>query len=311
MNIQKPVYIYASLMAAFFTVALFTSYSANTDTIPPAAPTIKADGLGQVVQSIPLKDAYNFAGERLPLENFDVRERLERELEVNSYWHSSTLQNLQLSTRYFPVFERILAEQGIPDDFKYLAVAESSLRHPTSPAGAKGIWQFMKNTAEEYGLEVNSEVDERLHVEKVTLAACEYLKKRYEKFGSWTLAAAAYNAGERRISNESEEQYAENYYDLNLNAETARYIFRIVAIKEIMSNPEKFGFHLRPEAYYKPLDDYGVIKVEESIPSLGAFAKKYNVSYRMLKVYNPWLTNGSLTVSGKKDYEIRIPTATK
>ncbi len=307
MNVQKPVYIYASMMAAFFTVALFTSYSVKTDSIPPAVPTVKKDGLGQVVQSLPLHKDFNFAGEKLPMDNFDVRERLERELEVNSYWHSSTLQNLQLSTRYFPTFERILAEEGIPDDFKYLAVAESSLRHPTSPAGAKGMWQFMKGTAAEYGLEVNSEVDERMHVEKSTRAACQYLKKRYASLGSWTLAAAAYNAGERRISSESEDQFADNYYDLNLNAETARYIFRIVAIKEIMSNPERYGFYLKPEAYYKPLDDYGIVKPEESIANLGEFAKKFGVSYRMLKVYNPWLTNGSLTVSGKKEYEIKIP----
>ena len=303
---KKPVYIYTSLIAAFFTIALFSSYS-EQDTLPPSEPKMRPDGLGQVVQSIDLNRSFDFAGEALPTDNFDVRERLEREFEVNSYWHSSTLQNLKLSGRYFPIFERIFAEEGIPDDFKYLAVAESGLRHPTSPAGAKGIWQFMKGTAEEYGLEVNSEVDERMHVEKATRATAQYLKKRYEKFGNWTLTAAAYNAGERRINSEKEEQLAQSYYDLNLNAETARYIFRIVAIKEIMKNPAKFGFYLQPDEYYRPLDDVAVVSVTESIPSLAEFAQKYGISYRMLKVYNPWLTTGSLTVSGKKDYIIKIP----
>lgn len=175
---KKPIYIYTSLIAAFFTVALFTSYSSKIegDSIPET-PILRKSGLGQVVQSIDLNRSFNFAGENMPTDNFDVRERLDREFEVNSYWHSSTMQNLKLSARYFPVFERIFAEYGIPGDFKYLAVAESSLRHPTSPAGARGIWQFMEGTAEEYGLEVNSDVDERLHVEKVTEAAAKYLKK--------------------------------------------------------------------------------------------------------------------------------------
>lgn len=306
---KKPVYIYTSLIAAFFTVALFTSYSTRSeqDSIP-TSPSFRADGLGQIVQSVDMNRTFDFAGEIVPTaSNFDARERLEREFEVNSYWHSSTIQNMKLATRYFPTFERIFAENGIPDDFKYLAVAESSLRHPTSPAGAKGIWQFMKGTAIEYGLEVNLDVDERMHVEKVTLAAAKFLKKRYERLGSWTLAAAAYNAGERRITSEMAAQRATDYYDLNLNAETARYVFRIVAIKEIMSNPEKYGFYLKNEEKYPPLDDYAVVTTDEAIENLGDFAQKYGVSYRMLKVYNPWLKNDKLRNSTKKIYEIRIP----
>jgi len=305
---KKPVYIYTNAIAAFFTVALFTSYSTqNEQDSIPAVPTLRTSGLGQVVQSVDMKRTFDFAGEVLPTDNFDVRERLEREFEVNSYWQSSTLQNLKLSARYFPVFERIFAENGIPDDFKYLAVAESSLRHPTSPAGAKGIWQFMKGTAVEYGLEVNSDVDERMHVEKVTLAAAKFLKKRYERLGSWTLAAAAYNAGQRRITSEMATQRATNYYDLNLNAETARYVFRIVAIKEIMSNPEKYGFYIKNDEKYPPLDNYAVVTTDEPIENLGDFAQKYGVSYRMLKVYNPWLKNDKLRNSTKKVYELRLP----
>lgn len=306
---KKPVYVYSSLMAAFFTVALFTSYSSQKvegDSIP-AAPTLREGGLGQIVQSNDLNRAFDFAGEALPMDNFDVKERLDRELAVNSYWHSSTIQNLKLSARYFPVFERIFAEYGIPDDFKYLAVAESSLRHPTSPAGAKGMWQFMKGTAADYNLEINSEVDERMNVEKATEAACKYLKGKFEKYGNWTLAAASYNAGERRITSEMESQRASNYYDLNLNAETGRYVFRLVAIKEIMKEPSKYGFYLNNEDYYAPLDDYSVISINESIPNLGDFALKYGTTYRMLKVYNPWLTSEKLTNTSGKIYKIKIP----
>lgn len=305
---SKPVYVYTSLMAAFFTVALFTSYSdeVSRDTLAPAS-RFSPDGLSQIVQANDLNKTFEFAGEALPLENFDVKERLDRELAVNSYWHSSTLQNIKLSTRYFPTFERIFAENGIPEDFKYLAVAESSLRHPTSPAGAKGIWQFMKGTAQEYGLEVNSEVDERMHVEKATLAVCKYLKKRYEKFGSWTLVAASYNAGERRISSEMEAQKAKSYYDLNLNAETGRYVFRIVAIKEILKNPEKFGFYLTEKDYYPQLDNFSIVSTDEPIANFGDFSEKYGISYRMLKVYNPWLKSSKLTNSKKKTYKIKIP----
>lgn len=305
---KKPVYIYTSLIAAFFTIALFTSYSSQIDRDSiPAIPKLRADGLGQVVQSNDLNRPYDFAGEALPMDNFDVRERLDRELAVNSYWQSSTMQNLKLSARYFPIFERIFAEEGIPDDFKYLAVAESSLRHPTSSAGAKGMWQFMKGTAADYGLEVNSEVDERMHVEKVTRAACKYLHGRHERLGNWTLAAAAYNAGQRRITSEMESQRATSYYDLNLNAETGRYVFRVVAIKEIMKNPEKHGFYLSSDEYYTPLDDFSIVTTNEPIPNLGDFAQKYGISYRMLKVYNPWLKAGKLTNSKKKTYEIKIP----
>lgn len=305
---SKSLYLYTSIIAAFFTIALFTSYSNKiTEDSIPSSPQIKKEGLGQVVQSIDLNRNFDFAGEALPMSNFDVRERLDRELEVNSYWHSSTIQNIKLSARYFPIFERIFAEHGIPDDFKYLAVAESSLRHPTSPAGAKGIWQFMKATAREYGLEVNSEVDERMNVEKATVATCKYLKNRYEKLGSWTLAAAAYNAGERRITSELEEQKVQSYYDLNLGAETGRYVFRIVAIKEIMKDPERFGFYINANEKYAPLNNYAIVSTDESILSLGDFAQQYGVSYRMLKVFNPWLISSKLTNKNRKTYKIKIP----
>ena len=210
-------------------------------------------------------------------------------------------------TRYFPVIEPILKEHGIPDDFKYLAVAESSLSNATSPAGAKGFWQFMKGSADDYGLEVNSEVDERYHLEKATRAACKYLKKYRERLGSWVNTAAAYNMGPTGFENEVDKQKTDNYFNMNLNEETGRYVFRIIAIREILQDPEKFGYNIPDEEKYAPLNDFAVVTTDEAIPNLGDFAKKYNTTYRMLKIYNPWLLSYKLTNSKKKTYYIKIP----
>lgn len=306
----KTLYTYTLILASFLTVALFASYSEPKDTpTPPETPSTEtgADALPQVIHGVNLKQPFNFAGESLPMTNFDVRERLDRELSVNSYWHSSTLLNIKASTRFFPVMEKILKENEVPDDFKYLAVAESSLRNAHSPVGAKGVWQFMKNTATFYGLEVNSEVDERFHVEKATEAACKYLKGYKKQFGNWTLAAAAYNMGGPKLKKELDVQGSESYYDLNLNAETNRYVFRIVAIKEIINRPQNFGFYLDNEDMYRPLDDYKIVEVDKAIPSLADFSKEHGISYRMLKVYNPWLRSSKLTNSKGKTYQIKIP----
>lgn len=264
--------------------------------------------ISQVIDAIRHEQpSFDFAGEPLPLDNFDVKERLDRELTINAYWHSSTLQHIKLAARYFPVIEKILAEEGVPEDFKYLAVAESSLSNVTSPAGAKGIWQFLERTAESYGLEVNRDIDERYHLEKATRAACAYLKEKFQTFGSWTLAAAAYNMGESGLKEEMEQQFATSYYDLNLNAETSRYVFRIVAVKEILANPEKYGFMLGSEDLYPPMYNFQTLTVDTTIESLGQFAKQQGISYRMLKVYNPWLLTSRLPNSSRKVYEIRIP----
>ena len=260
-----------------------------------------------MIRGISIDKAYSFAGENVPTENFDVRERLDRELLRNAYYHSSTILALKRSARFFPTIEKILAENGLPDDFKYLAVAESDLSNAVSPAGAKGVWQFMKGTGREYGLEINTSVDERYHFEKSTVAACKYLKKLKEKFGSWTLAAAAYNMGGAKLSSEKSLQRGNSYYDLNLNQETSRYIFRILAIKEIMSNPEQFGFQIEEDEKYPPLSDYTAVEVDEAVANWGDFAQKYGTSYRMLKVYNPWLVSASLPNKNRKTYEVRIP----
>ncbi len=245
-------------------------------------------------------------GEKVPLENFEVYERLDREIIVNTYWHSATLLALKRANRWFPVIEPILKRNGIPDDFKYLAIAESNLENVVSPAGATGFWQFIKSAAVEYGLEVNDQVDERYHVEKSTEAACKYLKNAYEKFGSWTMAAAAYNAGMNGIEKWSGLQKAKNYYNLVLGVETARYALRIAAIKLIMENPEKYGYNLDERDLYSPLK-FREIEIDSSISDLADYSLSLGINYKTLKLYNPWLRDTSLKNSKGKKYVIKIP----
>lgn len=305
---QKNIQLYSVSLAIFFTAVLFFSFGKNNK--KTSNKTTNSGGnppIAQIVEPIPMRDNYSFAGEPLPLDNFDVKERLERELTVNTYWHSSTVLNIKRTGRYFPVFDQIFAEEGIPDDCKYIALAESNLQNVKSSAGASGLWQFMKASGQEYGLEVNNEVDERYHLEKSTYAACEHLKKLKNKFGSWTMAAAAYNEGGTRLRKETESQRSDKYYDLNLNQETSRYIFRIIAMKELINAPLQFGYQIDKEDYYQPLEDYSIVTVDKGIPNLGDFAKKYGTTYRMLKVYNPWLRSDKLTNRQHKTYYIKIP----
>jgi len=264
--------------------------------------------LPQKIRPIPLDRPFDFAGEPLKTDQFDIRERLERELLINAYLHANTLLSIKRSERFFPVMERILKEEGMPDDLKYLAVAESALGYGTSSAGARGIWQFMEPTAKFYGLEVNEDVDERLHLEKATRAACRYLKGYRDQFGSWHLAASAYNMGGPRLKKEIAAQRAESFEELNLNSETSRYLFRIVALKTLLEDPAAFGYDLRDEDYYPELDDYREVTVSGSVANWADFAKENGTNYRMLKVYNPWLVSGSLANKAGKTYTIRIPT---
>ncbi len=306
----KSISAYVLVLAAVLTFAIFSSYTGEDNSSKQNnATTSKGTGesLPQVIKPMDLNRAFSFAGEALPMDNFDVKERLDMELMRNSYYHSKTIVNIKRANRFFPVIERILAEEGVPDDLKYLAVAESDLSNATSPAGAKGVWQFMKKTGQSYGLQVSKEIDERYHLEKSTRAACKYLKKLKARFGSWTLAAAAYNMGGTRLNKEKSSQRESNYFDLNLNRETSKYVFRIVALKEILSRPNDFGFYIADSELYPPLDNYNSVEVNTSIANWGDFAKKYNVSYRMLKVYNPWLTAGKLTNNAGKSYTIHIP----
>lgn len=303
---NKKIRLYSLVITAFALIAIFTSNSYDSSSQEEAS-AVNVGDLPQQIRPVDLDRPFDLAGERVPMDNFDVRERLDRELLVNSYWQSSTLLNIKRTTRYFPIIEKILAKNGIPDDFKYLAVAESDLMNGSSHAGAKGVWQFMENTGEFYGLEINKEVDERYHIEKATEAACQYIEGYKKRFGNWTMAAAAYNVGGTRLAKEVEEQKATSYYDLNLYVETSRYVFRVIALKEILSRPKDFGYYVEAADMYPPLDDYDIVKVEGAIESLADFAQQHNVSYRLLKVYNPWLRSGKLTNASRKTYEIKIP----
>jgi membrane-bound lytic murein transglycosylase D len=256
--------------------------------------------------AVPLPDSATFAGEPAPLNIFYVREQLDREFTVNTYWHSSTLLALKRSARWFPVIEPILKKNGIPEDFKYMALIESGLANVVSPAGAAGFWQFLEGTGRECGLIVNKEVDERYHVAKATEAACLYLNKAYQKFGNWTLVAAAYNAGQGRINDSMAKQQVNSYYHLYLSEETSRYIFRILAIKYIWENPVKYGFKLQEGDFYDPLQTK-ILQVTSSIPDLVLFARENKTTYRMLKELNPWLRGEMLTILPGKVFEIALP----
>jgi hypothetical protein len=262
----------------------------------------------QTVRSISLDKDFDFCGEKLPMDNWDVRQRLDAELLRNVYFHSQTILAIKRANAIFPIIEPILKEEGVPNDLKYLAVAESALSNAVSPAGARGVWQFMKDAAGGYGLEVNAEVDERYHLEKATHAACKYLKKEKERLGSWTLAAAAYNGGPARIAEEMEKQRARTFYELNLAAdETMRYPFRIVAIKEVMENPAQYEYLIEKDHLYPPLTDFKTVEVSGAVANWGDFAREHGTNYRMLKLYNPWLVDSKLTNKAGKTYKIRLP----
>ncbi len=260
------------------------------------------------IVSLPLPDTLFVFGEEIPLDIFYVKEALDRELSVNTYWHSSTLQLIKKSYRWFPLFDSILKANDIPLDFKYLAIIESGLSNVISPANAVGFWQFLKGTAKEYGLEVNKEVDERYNVEKSTEAACRYFNKSYEKFGNWTMVAAAYNAGNRGITKQLERQKTGSYYDLLLSDETSRYVYRIAAIKVIFENPELFGFYIDNEDLYLPIATHG-ITVNDEVEDFANFAKQNGISYKLLKYFNPWLRQNYLKNKKKKTYIIKIPNS--
>lgn len=248
----------------------------------------------------------SFAGEKVPLEQGDVVERLERELYVNAYWESNLILLFKRSKKYLPEIERLLQEQGVPDDFKYLAIAESGLINASSAAGAKGYWQILEETGKEYGLEITESVDERYHLEQSTLAAAAYLKKAHQKFGDWTAVAASYNMGQSGFSKRQEEQFQRNYYDLYLNEETSRYLFRILAFKLLFENPAAFGYHLQEKDYYS-LPEFREIEVSTDLPDLAKWAKEQGSSYKHLKRYNPWLRARELEVKKGKGYTIRLP----
>ncbi|TBN15830.1 lytic transglycosylase domain-containing protein [Hyunsoonleella pacifica] len=258
------------------------------------------------VYALQVPENLSFAGEPMPLENPDILERMDRELLVNTYWQSNGLLMFKRAKKYFPVIEPILEKYGVPNDFKYLAVIESGLTNAVSPAGARGVWQIMKTTGRENGLEVNTNVDERYHLGKATEVACKYLLKAKEQLGSWTLAAAAYNAGNAGVSRRLEEQNVSDYYDLLLGEETGRYVFRIVALKEILSHPDKYGFNFRDKDLYMNIPTFK-IEVDTAVTDFTKFAERFGINYKILKIHNPWLREPHLNNKSRKKYLIEIP----
>ncbi len=253
-----------------------------------------------------LPDNVTFAGERMPLENFDTRESLEREILISAYRHSSTIMIIKRANRYMPIIEKILEKNNIPDDFKYLVAAESEFTNAVSPAKATGFWQIMANTGIEAGMEINNVVDERYDIEKSTQFACDFFRKSYEKYGNWTLAAASYNGGRAALDEQISIQKEKNYYDLLLAEETARYIFRVVAYKLIINDPQKYGFNIKKEDLYPELN-YKVVKIDTAIADISAFAKNYGTNYKLIKFLNPWLRKPFFSPQPGKTYTIKLP----
>lgn len=258
------------------------------------------------VYALSVPKSLDFSGEAIPLNNPDILERMDRELLVNTYWQSNGLLMFKRAAKYFPIIEPILKKNGVPDDFKYLAVIESGLTNAVSPAGARGVWQIMKTTGKENGLEINSNVDERYHLVMSTEVACKYLLKAKEKLGSWTLAAAAYNAGNAGVSRRLKEQNVTGYYDLLLGEETGRYLFRIVALKEILNHPNQYGFNFNEDDLYTSVPTYKV-EVDTAVTDFSKFAKGFGINYKILKLHNPWLREPHLNNKSGKKYSLDIP----
>ncbi len=302
---NKLSYITISL-ALLLSLTVCASRPDGSDESDKSKDKNTSQAVNQHIVVMPTPEKADFAGEEMPLQYFDVKEFLSRELTSISYGHGVMVQTIRLANRYFPVIEPILKEQGVPDDFKYLCVAESNLQNVISPARAVGYWQFLEGTGKEFALEINKEVDERYHIEKATVAACKYFKRAYAKYGSWTLAAASYNVGMAHIDGQIKRQKTDSYYDMSLNTETSRYVYRAVAYKEIMTKPQLYGFNVAQEDLYKPLE-YQEVEVKTNIASIADFAEEHGTNYKMIKIFNPWLRDGLLTNTAKKTYTIKIP----
>lgn len=296
-----------SLLSIVLITVIFINAIQKTETV-----AVKTDNTqlntheNYKIKALKLPSNLNLAGERVPLEKPDIKERMDRELLVNTYWQSNGLLLIKRAHKYFPILEPMLKKYGLPDDFKFLALAESGFIDETSTAGAAGMWHFLKSTGKEFGLEINKNVDERYHIEKATKVAADYLKNSKEKLGSWTLAAAAYNAGNYGVSSRLKTQQVSNYYDALLPDETERYIFRIIALKEVISNPKKYGFVFDETDLYT-LPKTKTVKVDTVITNIASFAKQFGTNYKELKLHNPWLRENKLNNKTRKLYEIKIP----
>ena len=305
MKILKNILMLVGVVFVISTLIFAIQDQVDGDTVTADAKD-KNVAEGYSISAIAIPENLNFAGEMVPVNDPEVMERVDREFLVNTYWQSNALLLMKRAHRYFPVIEPILAKHGIPDDFKYLAVAESGLDNVVSRAGATGFWQIMKPTGKQYGLEINKNVDERYHLEKSTEVACKYLNKYKKKYGNWTLAAAAYNAGTGSIDKYLGIQQVDDYYDLLLGQETGRYVFRIMAIKEILSHPEEYGFEIEKEDLYSAVPTFKV-EVDKPVLSFANFAQEYEINYKILKRHNPWLREAHLNNQSNKKYTIEIP----
>jgi hypothetical protein len=305
-NANRFIILASIIVIAFFFIEAVKTESSSVDRNPVINENASGTNDSYKTKALKIPENLSFAGEKVELNKTDILERIDRELLVNTYWQSNALLWFKRTNKYFPVIEPILKEKGVPDDFKYLSVIESDLRNVTSPAGAKGMWQMLPGAGRENGLEINDNVDERYHLEKATEAACDYLIKAKERFGSWTLAAAAYHSGNYGIEKKLKEQMVDSYYDVLAGENTERYIPRIVAAKEILSHPEKYGFEFDKEDLYELGPTY-VVKVDTVITDIAAFAKKFNTNYKELKMYNPWLRENKLNNKTRRLYEIKIP----
>jgi len=293
----------AGLVLLLVVFRLFSFYSESTDRDKGYVSNFLSK---YQIFAVNIPEKIDFCGELVPLQDQNIRERLDKELLSNTYYQSNTLLYIKRANRWFPIIEPILEKHGIPNDFKYLPLVESNLSNVVSPAGATGYWQLMKATAKSFKLEVNEQVDERYDMILSTEAACKYLKSAYNYFGSWTLTAAAYNMGVEGIKRQLKKQKTDNYYDLYLNTETARYVFRLLAIKEILSTPGKYGYHFREKDLYERVPQHA-ISIDSSISNLATFAKSQHINYRILKLHNPWLRRNNLPNKSHKTYSISIP----
>ncbi len=304
MHIQKNrLYILIFIILVCFLSLCFVNFSQNNhQQIKPQ----KIKPYTIKIEQLYIPDSITLFNENVPIDNFDTRESLERELLVNVYWQSQTTQFLKKVGRYFPIIEYVLKKNNVPEDFKYLALAESGFLHNVSPSGATGYWQFLEKTALQYGLTVNHYIDERYHIEKSTEAACKYFKDAYERFGSWTLAAASYNVGMYGLNKQTDYQYIDSYYDLHTNSQTGRYVFRILALKLIMEHPEKYGYFILTEEKYH-LPEFTTLTIDTAISDIAQFAKDHNSNYKLLRIMNPWIRSKSLPTPQKENpYKIKI-----
>lgn len=302
MQLKKGLFAFMLFIVSFAIIKVFSFSFENRQ---PDSNSHATENVN-FVKAIQLPQNMDFAGEKVPLNMYDVAERMDRELTVNVYWQSQTILFIKRANRWFPIIEPILKKYNIPNDFKYLAIAESGMMNAVSPAGATGFWQLLEAPAKQYGLLINDEVDERYNVEKATEAACKYLSEANTAFGSWTMAAASYNMGITGLRRQVESQKQSNYYNLYLNEETARYIFRLMALKEVFEHPARYNFKLRKKDLYPAIPVTKMI-VDSGISNMADFAAMYKVSYKTLKLFNPWMRQPKLINKERRRFTIQLP----